>query len=59
MKTVLLRFQDMESLWAFSKTIHCIALEINEIEKTLYCECNDSQKRLAVNDFKAIIINQN
>ncbi len=58
MKTVFLKFPDKRLLWAFSATLKCIALEINENTQTLFCECSDEEINLAVMEYKAIILDQ-
>ena len=57
MKKITLLFPTLHELVLFKKTTHSNYIAINEAELTLVCECSETDIRLAIQQYKAVVIN--
>lgn len=58
MGVVTLQFANVQQLWKFRIEVRANILEINIKNITLSCQCSDEHIQLAVQKYKAVVINR-
>lgn len=58
MKQTKLKFHSLMELWAFKMLINLSNVEINVADCILICACSDEQIQIAIESFRAEIVEQ-
>jgi hypothetical protein len=55
-KKIVLQFPNLFMLWNFAQGIKANSLEINTGNKTLTCDCSETEASLAIEKYNAVLI---
>jgi hypothetical protein len=57
-KKTILRFPTLYVLWNFAQTLDGESMEVNTNNKTLICNCTDSEIATAVETYRATVLEE-
>jgi hypothetical protein len=57
-KKIVLRFPTLYVLWNFAQTLHGESVEVNTNNKTLICDCTESEVAIAVEAYRATVLEE-